>query len=114
MQETIQSRGLGGLKQRIFAIEKKDRELWLLALCSLGILAAGLFFVLVPALLMGQESFYVSAELTPQLLVGLLVLVSLLISLLAQRRVQMRRLRLTAVVEEWDAQLVSAHMLLDP
>lgn len=102
------------LRERLAVVEKRDWELWILALSILGILAIGFFFVLVPAVFLGQETIYIRANISPQLLFGLLVLVLAFITYLVQKHLQLRRLRYKSFVEAWNFEVAHVQMLVDP
>ncbi|HWP84367.1 MAG TPA: GGDEF domain-containing protein [Terriglobia bacterium] len=102
------------LRERLASIERRDWELWILALVTVGILAAGLFFVLLPAVFMGQESIQIKANLSPQLMLGLVFLVLLLIAYLVHKQIQLRAIRQQSIVETWNFEVAHVQMLIDP
>ena len=55
------------LRDRLAGVERRDWELWVLALATVLILAAGFFFVLVPAV------FFAAGQLFVKLMVGVLI-----------------------------------------
>ena len=102
------------LRERLAAIERRDWELWILALVALGILAAGLFFVLLPAVFLGQKTIEVQAALSPQALFGFLIVIVGFIVYLVQKQLQIRALRFKSFVEAWNFEVSHVQMLVDP
>lgn len=102
------------LRERLAGVERRDWELWSLALFTVAILAAGLFFILLPAVFMGQETIQIRAHLSPQLMLGLILLVLLLIAYLVHKQIQLRALRLRSIVEAWNFETAHVQMLIDP
>ena len=102
------------LRERLASVERRDWELWVLALVTVAILAAGLFFVLLPAVFMGQRTIQLRADLSPQLMLGLVLLVLLLIAYLVHKQMQLRALRLRSIVEAWNFEVAHIQMLIDP
>jgi len=102
------------IQERMAVIEKRDWELWILALCMVGILAVGYFLVIVPTVFFGQHSFYIQANLSSPLLAGLLTLVALFLVYMAHKQFQIRSLRARSVVEVLNFQLAHAQLMLDP
>jgi diguanylate cyclase (GGDEF)-like protein len=102
------------LRDRLVAVDRRDWELWLLALGTVAILGIGFFFVLVPAVFLGQESIHIQANISSQLALGLLVLVLLNIAYLAYRQVQLRSLRQQSVSEALRFEVAHAQLLMDP
>ena len=102
------------LSERIAVSEKQDWELWILALLMLAILAIGFFFVLLPPVFMGQHSIEINASISPQLLLGLLVLIVIFIAYLIHKHFQVRRLRLQSIGEAWNLEIAHFHSLMDP
>jgi diguanylate cyclase (GGDEF)-like protein len=102
------------LRERLAGIERRDWELWVLALVTVAILASGLFFVLLPAVFMGQETIEIRANLSPQLMLGMVLLVLLLIGYLVHKQIQLRAMRLRSIVEAWNFEVSHVQMLIDP
>jgi diguanylate cyclase (GGDEF)-like protein len=102
------------LRERLASVERRDWELWVLALVTVAILAAGLFFVLLPAVFMGQRTIEIRANVSPQLMLGLVLLVLLLIAYLVHKQMQLRALRLRSIVEAWNFEVAHIQMLIDP
>ena len=102
------------LRERLASVERRDWELWVLALVTVAILAAGLFFVLLPAVFMGQRTIEIRANVSPQLMLGLMLLVLLLIAYLVHKQMQLRALRLRSIVEAWNFEVAHIQMLIDP
>ena len=102
------------LRERLAVVERRDWELWILALVTVVILAAGLFFVLVPAVFLGEKTIQIRANVPPQLLLGLVLLVLLLVAYLVHKQIQLRRVRLRSIVEAWNFEVQHFQMLIDP
>ena len=102
------------LRERLGQLEKRDWELWILAVGMLGILAGGFFFVLVPAVFMGQDTLYIEANISPQLMFGLLVMVLSLMIYLVQKQMQIRKLRFKSFTDAWSFEISHVQMLIDP
>ena len=102
------------LQGRLSTIEKRDWELWILALSMVGILAVGYFFVIFPAVFMGQHSIFIHANLSSPLLVGQITLVMLFLIHLAHKHIQIRTLRAESIVEALQFELAHAQLMLDP
>ncbi|MBI3894772.1 MAG: GGDEF domain-containing protein [Acidobacteria bacterium] len=102
------------LRQRMAVVEKRDWELWVLALTMVAVLAIGLFIVLAPSVFMGQDIIRVQARLSPQLLLGMLVLIMLLLAYLVHKQLQLRALRFQSIQEAWNFQMTHVQLLIDP
>ncbi|MBI4460919.1 MAG: GGDEF domain-containing protein [Acidobacteria bacterium] len=102
------------LRQRMSVVEKRDWELWGLAIGMVAVLTAGLFFVLLPPVFLGQNTFYVQARLSPQLLLGLLILVLMLLTYLIHKQIQVRAMRFQSIQEAWNFQMTHVQLLIDP
>jgi len=102
------------IRNRLAGIERRDSELWLLALTGVGLLAAGLFFVLLPAVFMGQRTINLRADISPQLLLGLIVLVLMFIAYLVVKQIDIRRKRFESVADEWHSEVTNVRLLMDP
>jgi diguanylate cyclase (GGDEF)-like protein len=101
------------LRERLASVERRDWELWILALVTVGILAAGLFFILLPAVFLGQP-IEIKANLSPQLMLGLMLLVLLLMVYLVNKQIQVRGHRLRSIDEAWNFEVQHVQMLIDP
>jgi diguanylate cyclase (GGDEF)-like protein len=102
------------LQGRLSTIERRDWELWILALSMVGILAVGYFFVIFPAVFMGQRTIFIHANLSSPLLVGQIALVLLFLIHLAHKHIQIRTLRAESIVEALQFELAHAQLMLDP
>lgn len=102
------------IQERMSAIERRDWELWVLALVMVGILAAGYFFVIFPAVFMGQHTFFIQAKLSSPLVVGQLALVLLFLIYIAHKHLEVRDLRGQSIIEALNFQFSHAQLLLDP
>ena len=102
------------LRERMAVLERQDWQLWILALVMLAVLAAGFFFVLVPAVFLGQRSIEINASISPQLLLGMLVLVMIFIAYLIHKHFQVRTLRMQSLSDAWTAEVAHIQSLVDP
>lgn len=102
------------LRRQLSAVEKRDWELWILVLVTVGILAGGLFFIIFPAVFLDQRTLHIEANLSPQLLLGLLVLVLMFIIYLIHKHVQIRALRFKSMTEAWNFEVSHVQLLIDP
>ncbi|MBI4460807.1 MAG: GGDEF domain-containing protein [Acidobacteria bacterium] len=102
------------LRERLSVVERRDWELWGLALGTVGVLVVGVFFFLLPSFLEGQKNIRIQAELSPALAGGLLVLLLLLTGYLAQKHVQLRSARHRSILEAVNFELAHAQLLIDP
>ena len=95
-------------------IDKKDWELWVLALAMLGILTAGFFFLLLPPVFLSQPTMVVSARISPQLLLGLLLLMMMFLVYLVHKQIYIRSLRMQSISEAWNFGISHIQSLVDP
>ena len=102
------------LRERMAAIEKQDWQLWILALLMVAVLAAGFFFVLLPSVFLGQRSIEINASISPQLLLGMLVLVMMFIAYLIHKHFQVRALRMQSLSDAWTSEVSHIQSLVDP
>ena len=102
------------LRHRIAEVEKRDWELWILSLGTVVILTAGVVLLVVPQAVFSQQRIHLEANLSPQLAVGLAVLIMLLITYLVQKQVQIRRLRHQSIVDAWNHEISHVRLLIDP
>ena len=102
------------LRGNLAALERRDWELWILALAMVGILAAGYFFVIFPVVFLGQKTININASVSPQLLIGQLVLVLLFLVYLVHKHMQLRSLRTESTIETVNFQIAHSQLLLDP
>ena len=114
-QESAQSQTFSRkLRERMAVVEKQDWELWILALGMLAILAVGFFIVLLPPVFLSQGTIRVNARLSPQLLLGLLVLVMIFIAYLVHKQLRLRALRFQSISEAWNFEVAHMQSLVDP
>lgn len=102
------------LRERMAEVEKRDWELWILALVMLAVLAAGFFLILLPAAFFSQGSIQINVSISPQLLLGLLVLVLMFIVYLIRKHFQVRALRFQSITEAWNSEVSHVQGLVDP
>jgi diguanylate cyclase len=102
------------LQERIAAVERRDWELWVMAVAMLGVLVSGFVFVIWPAFSSDQEVIYVRASISRELAVGLLVLVFLFGMYLINKQMQIRKQRVGSIMEAWNSSATHAQLLMDP
>lgn len=102
------------LRERLATIERRDWELWSLALGALAVMTLGLVLVLVPALQSPDKTIVISATITPGMLVGVIFLVGLLLVYLIRKQLQLRTTRLKSINETWNYEVAHVQMLMDP
>ena len=78
-------------------LERKDWELWILALLMVAVLAAGFLLILLPSFFFEDGIIQINAEISPQLLVGFLVLVMMFIAYLVHKHFQVRSMRIQSI-----------------
>jgi len=96
------------------AVEKRDWELWTLAMLMLGVLATGFLLILLPSLFFEDGVIHINARISPQLLVGLLVLVMMFIAYLVHKHFQVRAMRVQSITDAWNAEIAHIQSLVDP
>jgi diguanylate cyclase (GGDEF)-like protein len=102
------------LQEKIADVEKRDWELWIIALGVLGILLAGFLFIVWPAIFLGQEVIYIQASISSQLAVGLFILVIFLGIYLVNKQMQIRKQRFGSILDAWNSSVSHAQLLIDP
>ena len=102
------------LRMRLVEFERRDWELWILVLGVLGVLAGGFFFVIWPAIFLGQRTIYLQASISAQLAVGLLFLLLLFAIYIVNKHIQIRKQRFSSMVEAWNFGISHTQHLIDP
>lgn len=102
------------IRERLATVERRDWELWALALGALVIMSLGLFLVLLPGVFSGERTIQISATLTPGLLVGFMFLVGLLLAYLIDKQLKLRSTRIQSIMESWNYEVGHVQMLMDP
>ena len=102
------------LQEQLSNIEKRDWELWVLALAMVAILMVGYFLVILPAVFLGQHTFFLQTNVSSSLLVGQMVLVLLFLAYLVHKHIQVRGLRSQSITEALSYQVAHTQLLLDP
>ena len=102
------------LQEQLSKIEKRDWELWILALAMVAILMIGYVLVILPAIFLGQHTIFVQANMSAPLLVGQMALVLLFLAYLAHKHIQVRALRSQSITEALSYQVAHTQLLLDP
>ena len=102
------------LGQSLAESEKRDWQLWILALAMVVIMTIGFVSVLLPAILLGQRSIHVQADLSVPAVLGLLVLVLLLVAHLIREHLRVRSQRYQSVMDGVKYEIGHAGLLTDP
>lgn len=102
------------LRERLATIERRDWELWTLALGALALMTIGLVLVLVPAFLTPDRSIRINATITMEMLVGIIFLIGLFLIYLIKKQLQLRATRLQSISETWNYEVSHVQMLMDP
>jgi diguanylate cyclase (GGDEF)-like protein len=96
------------------ALERKDWELWILALLMLAVLAVGFLLILLPSFFFDDGVIQINAQISPQLVVGFLVLVMMFIAYLIHKHFQVRSMRVQSITDAWNAEVAHIQSLVDP
>ena len=105
---------LGRVSQQLSQLEKRDWELWVIVSLT-GILAgAGLIAIAAPSAFLKQDNMHFEITVSRQLVMGLFVLLILLNSYLASKRVELRRAREKMVSSTIQNELVRLQSFTDP
>jgi diguanylate cyclase (GGDEF)-like protein len=102
------------LRERLATIERRDWELWTLALVALATMTVGLVMVLVPAFFTEDRSIHLSATVTPEMLVGIIFVMGMFLIYLVKKQLQLRTTRLQSINETWNYEVAHVQMLMDP
>ena len=102
------------LRERMAVLERKDWELWILALLMVAVLAAGFLLILLPSFFFEDGTIQINAEISPQLLLGFLVLVMMFIAYLVHKHFQVRSMRIQSITDAWNAEVAHIQSLVDP
>jgi len=102
------------LRERMAALERKDWELWILALSMLAVLAVGFLLILLPSFFFEDGVIQINAEISPQLLLGFLVLVMMFIAYVVHKHFQVRSMRIQSITDAWNAEVAHIQSLVDP
>lgn len=96
------------------ALERKDWELWILALLMLAVLAIGFLLILLPSFFFEDDLIQINAQISVQLVVGFLVLVMMFIAYLIHKHFQIRAMRVQSITDAWNAEVAHIQSLVDP
>ena len=102
------------LQEKIASVERRDWELWIIALAVLGIVVAGLLLIIWPVIFLGQQTIYIEARISSQLAMSLFVVVVLLGVYLVNKQTQLRKQRLVSIMDAWNSSVAHTHLLIDP
>jgi len=102
------------LRERLATIERRDWELWTLALVALGTMTVGLVMILVPAFFTEDRSIRLSATVTPEVLLAIICMVGMFLIYLVKKQLQLRTTRLRSINETWNYEVSHVQMLMDP
>ena len=102
------------LERELAAVEQRDWELWILVLVTVGILAGAFFLIIFPAVFRNERTIYIRADVSPQLLLGLLVLILMFGIYLVRKHFEIRSLRFKSMKNAWNSEVSRVHLLIDP
>lgn len=102
------------LQMKLAEVERQDWELWILVLAVLGVLGGGFFFVIWPAIFLGERTIYVEASISAQLALGLLFLILLFAIYIVSKHIQIRKQRFNSIKEAWSFEVSHTQHLIDP
>ena len=102
------------LGQSLAESEKRDWQLWILALAMVAIMTVSFVSVLLPAILLGRRTIHVQADLSVPVVFGFLVLIFLLIAQLIREHLRVRSQRYRSVMEGVKYEIGRAGLLTDP
>ncbi len=102
------------LERELAAVEQRDWELWILVLVTVGILAGAFFLIIFPAVFRNDRTIYIRADVSPQLLLGLLVLILMFGIYLVRKHFEIRSLRFRSIQDAWNSEVSRVHLLIDP
>lgn len=100
--------------QQLAALEKRDWELWVIVCFAGALVTIGLLALIAPAAFMKPGDVHLQITVSRQLVVGLLVLITLLNSYLAARRLDLRRTRQKLISSTIQNELVRLQSFTDP
>jgi len=100
--------------QQLAALEKRDWELWIIVCFAGFVVAIGLLALIAPAAFVKQDEVHLQITVSPQLVVSLFVLLTLLNSYLVTRRLDLRRTRQRLISSTIQNELVRLQSFTDP
>lgn len=105
---------LARVSEQLSQLEKRDWELWIIVSLT-GILAgAALLALAVPSAFLKQGDMHFEITVSRQLAIGLFILLILLNSYLASKRIELRRMRENCVSSTIQNELVRLQSFTDP
>lgn len=102
------------IHERLATLERRDWELWVLAIAMVGILGTGYLLVLYPSIAHSDKTVFSSLDNSSILLIGQFALVMLFLVYIVHKRIQIRSLRSQSVMDAMTYQLSHAQLLIDP
>jgi diguanylate cyclase (GGDEF)-like protein len=112
--EEHSQRLLGHACRELARVEKRDWELWSIALITSIALATGLLVVIFPAVFMRRGSLHLEVSVSRELFLGLIVLVVLFNTYLFSKRLELRRVREELISTTIQGELFRLQSLKDP
>jgi diguanylate cyclase (GGDEF)-like protein len=105
---------LAKVSGELAAIEKRDRELWLIVTGTGIVVGAGLLALTFPAAVMGGKDFRVEIQVPRELFFGLVALLTLFNTYVFTRRLDLRRTRSALISTAIQSELVRLQSFTDP
>jgi len=105
---------LARVAQHLAALEKRDWEEWLIAVCTGVIVMAGLLALIFPAAFTRNANLHFEINVPKELYLGLIALLVLFNTYMASRRLQVRRMREQLISTTIQSELVRLQSFTDP
>jgi diguanylate cyclase (GGDEF)-like protein len=102
------------VRAHLASVERRDWELWTLALGTIAFTTVGLVLVLVPAFFSEDHVIRLSATVTPEMLLAVVATIGLLLVYLVHKQIQLRAARIQSINDTWNYEVSRLQLLLDP
>jgi diguanylate cyclase (GGDEF)-like protein len=112
--EDTRQRVLGRVSRELARVEKRDWELWFIALVAGITVATGLLALIFPAAFMRSGNLHVEISVSRELFLGLIVLLLLFNAYLFSKRIELRRIREELISTTIQSELFRLQSLKDP
>ena len=105
---------LSRLSEQLTALEKRDFEQWLIVVGTGILVAAGLVAILIPGAILSRPAVHFELSVSPQLFLGLIVLLVLFNTYMITSRLRLRRTRGQVVSTAIHSELLRLQSFSDP
>ncbi len=112
--EDTAQRVLGHVSRELARVEKRDWELWFIALIAGITVATGLLALIFPAAFMRSGNLHLEISVSRELFLGLIVLLLLFNAYLFSKRMELRRVREELISTTIQSELFRLQSLKDP